>query len=263
VADDVRKEPPFSPILPSFLLTFLAKACRKKGEYSHGPHVWRRPFLIALVDSATGLCVQGGEPLVGGRGMVAHAKCIRTAVALSAPGPAPLAMGTGYRVFCSAPCRDDERAEMAPHRGRFASPRGSGRRLPGRCETLLFAPKPSSHGFCAVAPLGVLSLAVRADHRSPGGTRLGSAGLHACKTHGRKQSRSLSYLSLTLCCAALHSGWLEGCATPSSQPRERNAPAANGRIDDGKNERPRLEKARSQSRLSSMISIDCSEFMFL
>jgi hypothetical protein len=69
-----------------FCLTTGRKASIKNACYTHGPHVWRRPFLKAFVDSAMGLCVQGGAPLIGGRGMLADAICLWIAVVLSVFG---------------------------------------------------------------------------------------------------------------------------------------------------------------------------------
>ena len=140
---------------------------------------------IALVGSAKGPGVQGGEPLVGGRGMFAYAKCLWTA-ALSAPRPAPLAMGAAGRSYSSDSHRDDE--------GQEAPRVAFGISHPRPCKSSLWRHETSPSAL----------------NRPPRGFRI------VTPAHGRQQSRSLSYLSLTLCCAALRSGWLEGCATPLS-----------------------------------------------
>jgi hypothetical protein len=119
---------------------------------------------------AEGPCVQGGEPLVGGRGMVAYAECLWTAASGDDP---PISPAT-----CQGPCmtsaRDDEGRE-ATQAVRFAvAHQGFGECLPAYRMTSL-------------------------------------SGL----------IRSLSLLSLTLRCAALRSGWLEGCATLSEPARMR------------------------------------------
>ena len=186
--EHVRKEHPFSPILPSFLLTFQQRAGSKEGENSHGPHVWRRPSLIALVGSAEGPCVQGGEPLVGGRGMVAYAKCLwtvrhrRIGASRDLRGEQPAA-GRGDS---SASHRDDEGQEAPRAAFGISHPRLR-KHYAWRRRTSPSALNRPRHRFRAVT-----------------------------LTRTRQQSRSLSYLSLTLCCAALRSGWLEGCATPLS-----------------------------------------------
>lgn len=193
--------------------------------------------------------------------MVAHAKCLWTA-ALSALEPAPLGMETATSGFSSATGRDDRGAEVTSSQsGRFASRQDSGSLLPGRNETPLSAFSPSSPGLCAVAPHENRSPAARADRRFPEGARSGSVTRHVRKTGERRLPCSLSYLSLTLCCAALHSGWLEGCATPSSPSHEMGASTVDKRIDGGGDNRCRPEKVQTPH-LASM-PVNCTDFIFL
>lgn len=191
--------------------------------------------------------------------MVAHAKCLWTA-ALSALGPAPLVMRTVDPGSFGAPCKDDERARTTPQGGRFTSRRDSGQSLPERYETLASNPSPSSPGLCAVAPLENRSPAARADRRSLEATPSESVAPHTRRTRGKRLPRSLSYLSLTLCCAALRTGWLEGCATPSSPSREMDAPAMDKWIDGGRDGRWRPEKVQTPHRRS--LSMNCADFLF-
>ncbi len=171
----------------------------------------------ALVDSAKGPCVQGGEPLVGGRGMVAHADCLWTAGTLPATEPAPPLRGRTGQGLRSVSCRDDESRETAPYRGGFLPRRGSGSLWPAQPRTRIPALNGLSHDVRAVATSPSFSPISRADRRPSDRSASESGRRHVCQVQGRQQPRSLSYLSLTLCCAALHAGWLKGCATPSCE----------------------------------------------
>ena len=213
---------------------------------------------MSLVDSAKGPCVQGGAPLIGGRGMIAHAICLWTADALPALEPAPLMRRRAGQGLCGASCRNDESPETALHRGCFVSRRGSGRRLPARQVTLVPAMTRSSHDLRAVGFSEPAPAVSRADRRPSDCTLWQPSRRHVRDTQETQQPRSLSYLSLTLCCAALHSGWLKGCATPSSQKGTMCVLVANKGIDpdarrdkeDG-GRRRRLEQRRTQACFSS------------
>lgn len=213
---------------------------------------------MSLVDSAKGPCVQGGAPLIGGRGMIAHAICLWTADALSALEPTPLTRRRAGQGLRGASCRDDESPETALHRGCFVSRRGSGKRLPARQVTLVPAVTGSSHDLRTVVSSEPAPGVSRADRRPSDCTRGPLPRRHVRNTQEIQQPRSLSYLSLTLCCAALHSGWLKGCATPSSQKGRMRVLVADKGIDpdvrrdkeDG-GRRRRLEQRRTQACFSS------------
>jgi hypothetical protein len=201
--------------------------------------------------------------------MAAYAKCLWIAGTLPAPGRTPLTMGTANPGLCSVSCRDDESPEAAPQRGPSISRQGHGKRLPAGRRTLVPALNPSPRDLCAVAssePVSAVSIPFNvsrvlraritdgADPERVEGMPATSTGCPLCKTLGRSQSRSLSYLSLTLCCAALHSGWLKGCVTPSSKRGTASDLATHkgieNRSDEGRRKRQRHVRSASP-RLSS------------
>jgi hypothetical protein len=150
--------------------------------------------------------------------MVEHAKCLWTAVALPVPGAAPLAMRAEAPAVGSVSCRDDESPETAPlYGGSSISRRCPRQRRPGCREAIPTAPNPLSHDLHASMVLATSSPPENETCLTTGGTHTEPIERHLHEAHGRHQFRSLSYLSLTLCCAALHSGWLEGCVAPSSR----------------------------------------------
>ncbi len=203
----------------------------------------------ALVDSAKGPCVQGGEPLVGGRGMAAHADCLWTAGTLPATEPAPPLRGRTGQGLRSVSCRDDESPETARYRGGFLWRRGSGTPWPGRPRTRIPGPNRLSHEVRAVAASASFSPITRADRQPSDRSESVPGRRHACQTQGRQQPRSLSYLSLTLCCAALHAGWLKGCATPSCEgDASHTFVAGKGVASDRHRERNKEHRRRSQGR---------------
>lgn len=142
--------------------------------------------------------------------MVAYAQCLWTA-ALSAPKRAPLGSGMAGRGFFGPSNADDRRPDI----------RSSGCR-----QTLLTAPNLSSHDLCALAAAQTPSCMPEEDGGSLDCTGERSTDRRLNETHGGHQFRSLSYLSLTLRCAALPSGWLEGCVTPSLARRDVRVSAA-------------------------------------
>lgn len=166
--------------------------------------------------------------------MAARTKCLWTAVALPVPGTAPLAMRVNAPSIGSVSRRDDESPETAPLYGRSSISRRCPRqRRPGCRETLLTAPNPISWDLRADVDLATRCPLMKATCPPGGGLHKELIERHSHEAHGRHQFRSLSYLSLTLCCAALHSGWLGGCVALSSP---RDAMTADGEINSRKDE---------------------------
>ena len=195
--------------------------------------------------------------------MVAYTKCLWTAAALPVPGVAPLAMRVEDPAFGSVSCRDDESPVTAPQCGRRSISRRSPReQKPGDHETLLTAPNPLSHDLRADLVLATSRLPAKEACPPASGTHVELIERHLQEAQGRHQFRSLSYLSLTLCCAALHSGWLEGCVTPSSQREPR---VADKEINNGKGEgRQRYWRGtRGSWPRPSSISMNWTDSIFL
>ena len=131
--------------------------------------------------------------------MVAYAQCLWTA-GLSVPRRAPLGSGLAGRGLFGPSHADDRRPDI----------RSSGCR-----QTLLTAPNLSSYDLCALAAAQTPSCMSERDGGSLDRMGERSTDRRLNEIHGGHHFRSLSYLSLTLRCAALPSGWLEGCVTPS------------------------------------------------
>lgn len=167
------------------------------------------------MDSATGLCVQGGAPLIGDRGMLTDAICLWKAAALSASGVVSVRTATGQGGSATVSCTGHEVSALT------AEPENRVAGHPDRCRV---APDQSERSLFLYASLqnGIESLSTHA-------TSLGVPGHAMCPI--RPHFRSLSYLSLTLWCMAPHSGWLGGCAPPQPREGERSTAAPSIRSD--------------------------------
>ena len=148
------------------------------------------------MDSATGLCVQGGAPLIGDRGMLPNAISLWIAASLSVLGVVSARAATGQDSGFAVSDIDPKVLPLASSsENRMAGYAGPRRTGGARSER--------------INPPSVLL---------SGCTGSGSASATHLSTAGRagsliqQYSRSLSYLSLTLRCIAPHSGWLGGCA---------------------------------------------------
>lgn len=195
--------------------------------------------------------------------MVAYTKCLWTAVALPVPGVAPLAMRVEDPAFGSVSCRDDESPVTAPQcRRRSISRRNPREQEPGDRETLLTAPNPLSHDLRADLVLATSRLLTKETRPPASGTHTEPKERHLHEAHGRHQFRSLSYLSLTLCCAALHSGWLEGCVAPSSQ-RDARTEDKGTNNDKGEGPQKYWRGTRGSLPRPSSISMNWTDSIFL
>jgi len=185
------------------------------------------------VDSATGLCVQGGAPLIGDRGMLTDALCLWKAAALSASGVVSVSTATGQGGSPMVSCTGHEVSALT------AEPEN---RVAGRQDQCQAAHTSSVRSLPHDASVrnGIESLSMHA-------TSLGVPG-HAMRPI-RSHFRSLSYLSLTLWCTAPHSGWLGGCAPPQMSEGERKMAAPSIRSDGQTGEnRPPGHRAHAPSK---------------
>ena len=156
------------------------------------------------MDLATGLCVQGGAPLIGGRGMLADALCLWIAAALPASETESIRAARGRRGSDTVSCTD---------RGVLAKTAEPDLGLAGQRDHRRVAPTLSARSLpphtSRIGGTDTMCMPV-ADWCTTGQTM--------DRTH--QQSRSLSYLSLTLRCIAPRSGWRGGCAPLHREPSE-------------------------------------------
>lgn len=174
--------------------------------------------------------------------MVAYAQCLWIA-ALSAPRSAPFASGPAGQSPLGLSHPDDRRL---------------GNRSLERREALSTAPTLSHHHLCALAVGQTPSCMSERDGGTLDGTGERSTERRLNETHGRHQFRSLSYLSLTLRCAALPSGWLEGCVTPSFPKRDVRISTADRGHDSREGEGHQKHRSeRERSAVTPVVPTNC------
>ncbi len=153
--------------------------------------------------------------------MMANAKCLRIAAALSVSEAARSKAATGRSGWTGALCMDHAGPGNGPSRGCDAWSRDHDHPQAGHRERIL-------RGLNRIHNGPRSPLAITSRHWTLSGPAQVTAAPpeardlpRRCGTgQTRQHSRSLSYLSLTLWCVASRSGWLGSCASPPQGQRK-------------------------------------------
>ncbi len=154
-----------------------------------------------------GLCVQGGAPLIGGRGMLADATCLWIAVVLSVFGAVLLTTVTEPDSDSGVSHTDREVCVVS------MTPRGRGAEHQNRSLV-----PPSRNGRCFVQSGSPKRRLQYSSARAAGLHGSGHARLPRCQ---QSRSLSLTYLSLSGAWPPIQGGW--GAVHHSTRKRARGA----------------------------------------
>jgi len=164
--------------------------------------------------------------------MMANAKCLRIAAALSVSDAVSLGTATGRNDWTGALCLDREFSGETISPSRSLRHHGDEPRpLPTHPQSILWDSLTYSAGHWASLRI---PQATASDFSCFAGSKpiqgdpepMPRSRFLPAVDPRRQHSRSLSYLSLTLWCVAPCSGWLGGCASPQQGQNERIAAEA-------------------------------------
>lgn len=176
--------------------------------------------------------------------MMANAKCLRIAAALSVSEAAGVKAATGRNDQTGALCMDRAGLGNEPSHNRGVWSQDHGRPRAGRNESTL--PGLNSLRSCLQNRLAwTYEDSVFAGPPQIAGDSLQTPGSRWRRRidQTRQRPRSLSYLSLTLWCVAPRSGWLGSCASP---PQGQSKAVASGTKASSRSRDPEKTPSRSK-----------------